>query len=84
MFTGFSDGRVDVGDAELRVRRGGDGPPLLFVHGYPETHAMWHELAPTLADDFAVVCPDLRGYGAAEGRRSRRPRTTRTARWRAT
>ncbi|PSQ03660.1 alpha/beta hydrolase [Halobacteriales archaeon QS_6_71_20] len=67
MFTGFTDERVDVGDAELRVRRAGDGPPLLLVHGYPETHAMWHELAPALAEEFAVVCPDLRGYGDSRG-----------------
>ncbi|HEX7967975.1 MAG TPA: alpha/beta hydrolase [Stellaceae bacterium] len=47
----------------INLRRGGKGPPLLLLHGYPETHAMWHKLAPTLAERFTVICPDLRGYG---------------------
>ncbi len=47
----------------LRLRRGGKGPPLLLLHGNPQTHAMWHKVAPVLARDFTVVCPDLRGYG---------------------
>ncbi|HEV8567544.1 MAG TPA: alpha/beta fold hydrolase [Actinoplanes sp.] len=42
---------------------GGDGPPLLLLHGYPQTHAMWHRVAPLLAGRFTVVCPDLRGSG---------------------
>jgi haloacetate dehalogenase len=67
MFTDFTDERIDVGDATLRVRRHGDGPPLLLLHGYPETHAMWHGVAPALADRFSVVCPDLRGYGDSRG-----------------
>ncbi|TKR24877.1 alpha/beta fold hydrolase [Natronomonas salsuginis] len=67
MFTNFTDERIDVGDATLRVRRHGEGPPLLLLHGYPETHAMWHAVAPELADRFSVVCPDLRGYGDSRG-----------------
>jgi haloacetate dehalogenase len=47
----------------LRVRTGGSGPPLLLLHGNPQTHAMWHKVAPALATRFSVVCPDLRGYG---------------------
>src|SRR4029434_8882937 len=42
---------------------GGEGPPLLMLHGYPETHTMWHKIAPRLAQDFTVVAADLRGYG---------------------
>src|SRR3989475_11271782 len=42
---------------------GGSGPPLLLLHGYPQTHAMWHRIAPRLAEHFTVVCADLRGYG---------------------
>jgi len=42
---------------------GGDGPPVLMLHGYPQTHAMWHKVAPLLARDYTVVCADLRGYG---------------------
>jgi haloacetate dehalogenase len=43
--------------------RGGAGPAVLLLHGYPQTHAMWHRVAPDLAEHFTVVCPDLRGYG---------------------
>jgi haloacetate dehalogenase len=63
MFEGFSLDRIDVGDAMLRVRHGGSGPPLLLLHGHPRTHATWHEVAPRLAARFRVVCPDLRGFG---------------------
>jgi len=54
---------VDTGEAVLRVRQGGNGPPLLLLHGHPQTHVMWHRLAPRLAQDFSVVLADLRGYG---------------------
>jgi haloacetate dehalogenase len=71
MFEGFRLERVDVGDAVLRVRHGGSGPPLLLLHGHPRTHATWHRVAPLLARSHTVVCPDLRGYG-----RSSKPPTT--------
>ena len=63
---GFDDlrlSRVEVGDVTLRVRDGGSGPPLLLLHGYPETHLAWALVAGGLARDFHVVAPDLRGYG---------------------
>jgi haloacetate dehalogenase len=63
MFEGFTLERIDVGDAELRVRHGGSGPPVLLLHGHPRTHATWAQVAPLLAREFTVVCPDLRGYG---------------------
>jgi haloacetate dehalogenase len=63
MFDGFSLDRIDVGEAVLRVRHGGSGPPLLLLHGHPRTHTTWHRVAPLLAGDHTVVCPDLRGYG---------------------
>lgn len=71
MFDGFALERVDVGEAELRVRHGGSGPPLVLLHGHPRTHTTWHRVAPLLADAFTVVCPDLRGYGE-----SSKPATT--------
>ncbi len=55
--------RIDVDEAVLRVRTGGAGPPVLLLHGHPRTHTTWHRVAPLLATDRTVVCPDLRGYG---------------------
>lgn len=64
MFEGFRDERIDVGEAVLRVRHGGDGPPVLLVHGHPRTGSTWHEVAPRLVEaGLSVVCPDMRGYG---------------------
>jgi haloacetate dehalogenase len=63
MFEGFNLEMIDTGEATLRVRWAGSGPPLLLLHGHPQTHAMWHRIAPRLAEDFTVVVPDLRGYG---------------------
>src|ERR1700733_138486 len=63
MFEGFTLERIDVGGAELRVRHGGSGPAVLLLHGHPRTHVTWHQVAPVLAEQFTVVCPDLRGYG---------------------
>jgi haloacetate dehalogenase len=62
-FDGFELGRAEVGDVGLRYRVGGNGPPLLLLHGHPQTHAMWHAVAPVLADVFTVVAADLTGYG---------------------
>lgn len=67
MFEDFEETRIDVGEAEIYVRQGGDGPPLLLLHGYPQTHANWHKIAPELAEDYTVVTPDLRGYGDSTG-----------------
>ena len=54
---------IEVGQVTLRVRHGGNGPPLLLLHGHPQTHMMWHAVAPLLARDFTIIAPDLRGYG---------------------
>ena len=64
-FDGFELQSVDVGAGRMRLRHGGSGPPLLLVHGNPQTHAMWHRTAPALAQRFHVICPDLRGYGGS-------------------
>lgn len=65
-FTGFALQTVATPTASLRLRTGGSGPPLLLLHGNPQTHAMWHRLAPALAERFSVVAPDLRGYGGSQ------------------
>ena len=64
-FPGFTLTHHDVAGGRLRLRIGGSGPPLLLLHGNPQTHAMWHKVAPRLAERFTVVCPDLRGYGGS-------------------
>ena len=63
LFPGFARRRVPTSGAEIHLRVGGDGPPVLLLHGYPQTHACWHRIAPPLAERFTVVAPDLRGYG---------------------
>ncbi|ESZ72125.1 alpha/beta hydrolase [Mesorhizobium sp. L103C119B0] len=63
MFEGFKLETVDLPESSLRVRYGGSGPPLLLLHGHPRTHVTWHRVAPLLAADHTVVCPDLRGFG---------------------
>jgi haloacetate dehalogenase len=68
---GFETRDIDTGEATIHTRVAGDGPPLLLLHGYPQTGAMWHAVAPALAEDRTVVVPDLRGYGA-----SSKPETT--------
>lgn len=67
MFPDFEQRRIDVGEAQIHLRRGGSGPPLLLLHGYPQTHAAWHEIAPDLATEYTVIAPDLRGYGDSTG-----------------
>jgi haloacetate dehalogenase len=63
MFEGFATSDVVTGGATIRTLVGGDGPPLLLLHGYPQTHVMWHRLAPRFAENYTVVATDLRGYG---------------------
>ena len=66
MFPGFELATIDTSEAAIRVRHGGNGPPLLLLHGIPETHLMWHKIAPDLAREFTVVATDLRGYGDSD------------------
>jgi haloacetate dehalogenase len=63
LFPGFASRRVVTTGATIHCVIGGSGPPLLMLHGYPQTHAMWHRVAPVLAASHTVVCADLRGYG---------------------
>jgi haloacetate dehalogenase len=63
VFDGFEIRRIEVPGAVIHARTGGDGSPVLLLHGYPQTHAMWHRVAADLAADHVVIAPDLRGYG---------------------
>src|SRR5712692_630302 len=63
MFEGFNQRVIETGGAAINLVTAGQGPPLLLIHGYPQMHAMWHLVAPRLAERFMVVVPDLRGYG---------------------
>ena len=65
MIPGFSTNTIDCGGLDIQVATGGSGPALLLLHGFPQTHAMWHAVGPALARDFTVYAPDLRGYGAS-------------------
>ena len=62
-FDGFETRRTETSACDINLVVGGSGPPLLMVHGYPQTHFMWHKVAPAMAEHFTVVAPDLRGYG---------------------
>lgn len=63
LFPGFESRRLPGAGNDIAFVIGGSGPPLLLLHGYPQTHAMWHAIAPRLAEHHTVVCADLRGYG---------------------
>jgi len=63
LFPGFFRKKFRATGAAINAVWGGEGPPVLLLHGYPESHVMWHKVAPALARDYTVVCPDLRGYG---------------------
>jgi haloacetate dehalogenase len=73
LFEGFERTRVEVDGVGINLVRGGEGPPVLLLHGYPQSHVEWHKVAPILCGRFTVVATDLRGYGdsdkpeAAEG-----------------
>jgi haloacetate dehalogenase len=63
LFAGFTQRQIRTSGASINLVMGGEGPPVLLLHGYPQAHAMWHKVAPQLARDFTVICADLRGYG---------------------
>ena len=63
MFEGFVRERIETTGTTINLVRGGTGPPLLLLHGYPQTHVEWHKVAPIFAEHYTVVAPDLRGYG---------------------
>ena len=63
MFPGFKAENIQTSGAAIQTVRGGQGPPLLLLHGHPQSHFEWHKIAPELAKEFTVVAADLRGYG---------------------
>lgn len=63
MFEQFQRDECEVNGVRIAYRKGGSGPPLLLLHGYPQTHVIWHKVADQLAERFTVVAADLRGYG---------------------
>src|SRR5918994_255328 len=63
MLETFTHRQITTSGAVINLRHGGDGPPVLLLHGHPQTHAMWHRIAPRLTQTYTVVCADLRGYG---------------------
>lgn len=66
MFEEFTHHRISTSGATINLVKGGTGKPLLLLHGYPQTHIMWHKVAPLLCDRFTVICSDLRGYGDSD------------------
>ena len=66
MFEGFTHTRIKANGVSINLVHGGSGPPLLLLHGYPQTHVEWHKVAPRLAERYSVVAPDLRGYGDSD------------------
>lgn len=65
MFPGSNSFTHDIDGIAIHGVTGGNGPPLLLLHGYPQTHVMWHKVAPELSKQYTLVIPDLRGYGAS-------------------
>src|SRR5690349_1454054 len=65
MFEGFERRRAQLDGVDIEYVIGGSGPPVVLLHGFPQTHAMWRSVAPPLAASHTVVVPDLRGYGAS-------------------
>src|SRR5882672_2878165 len=63
LFPGFKASKIQTSGATINVVSGGRGAPVLLMHGYPQTHVLWHKVAPKLAERFSVVAADLRGYG---------------------
>jgi haloacetate dehalogenase len=66
MFDGFTSEVRTINGVRIHFVLSGAGPPVLLVHGYPQSHVMWHRIAPSLAARFTVVCPDVRGYGDSD------------------
>lgn len=76
LFPGFESHWISTPEGKIFARSGGKGAPLVLLHGFPQTHVMWHRIAGELAKRFHVILPDLRGYGWSSAPRSEAPHTT--------
>ena len=81
LYPGFASHWIDTAAGRIFARSGGEGPPLLLLHGYPQTNVMWHRVAPALAAQFSLIIPDLPGYGWSDAPRTPRTRPTPSAPW---
>ena len=66
MFENFKENKILVDGININFKIGGEGEPLLLLHGYPQTHVLWRKLAPLFAKHYTVICSDLRGYGDSD------------------
>ena len=66
MFSQFKKSTLEIGEVKINYVIGGSGSPILLLHGYPQTHVMWHKIAEQLAEHYTVVASDLRGYGDSD------------------
>lgn len=83
MWIQFQRSRIEVGGVTINLRHGGGGPPLLLLHGFPQTHLIWRGVAERLAREFTLVMPDLRGCGGSSKPPGDADRATaRSAAWR--
>ncbi len=71
LFPGYASEWINTASGRIFARVGGKGPPLLLLHGFSETHVMWHRVAPQLADSFTLIIADLPGYGWSDMPRER-------------
>ena len=66
MFEDFEENRLSVNGININYKIGGNGEPILFLHGYPQTHILWRKMANLFAKNYTVICSDLRGYGDSD------------------
>ena len=66
MFEQFKQDKINVNGININYKIGGKGEPLLLLHGYPQSHILWRKIAPLFAENYTVICPDLRGYGDSD------------------
>ena len=66
MFEQFKQDKINVNEININYKIGGKGEPLLLLHGYPQSHILWRKIAPLFAENYTVICPDLRGYGDSD------------------